>query len=165
MSIREKYLSLNAVMEEAISQLEEDAENPEFRKSVGDVVDLYKRVKDASDAIEEFSKRARKKRDLLKNVVLPSMFETEDTTSITRGGYRFTVSYNLRAGIKPNEAGKEPAFQWLRDHGYGDIVIETVNASTLSATAKAMADEGEELDDELFSTYIAPTTSVTKAKS
>lgn len=142
--------------------METAAEDPNNRMSIETAIELYRQVKGASESLEDFSKRAKKKRELLAKIVLPELFEQKGVSSITQNGYRFTCSYQVRASIHSGQ--KEGAFSWLRSNDYEDLITETVNASTLSATAKAMAEEGEELDDEFFNTYIAPNTSMTKVK-
>lgn len=103
----------------------------------------------------------------IKNVTLPQLFEDRKTKTVTVeiGGtiYRVSVSQVMRASIK-GDADKEKAYQWLRDNGLDALITETVNASTLSATAKAMIEDGKELDAGLFNVAVMPNTSVTKVK-
>jgi hypothetical protein len=58
---------------------------------------------------------------------------------------------------------KEAAFEWLRENGLGELITETVNASTLSAQARKMLEDGTELDADIFNVSVFPTTSITKA--
>lgn len=59
-------------------------------------------------------------------------------------------------------AGKDAAFEWLRLSDMGSLIVETVNASTLSATGKAMLQDGKELPETVFNTFYQPSTSLTK---
>ena len=63
-------------------------------------------------------------------------------------------------------AEKRPqAFQWLRDNGYGDIIQETVNASTLSAFAKTLLEtENKELPEEFFRVHAESQATLTRGK-
>lgn len=98
-----------------------------------------------------------------KDVRVPKAFEDAGVPTVNLDeGFRVTVSHKVRASVKGGM--KEQALQWLRDNGLGDIVSETVNSSTLSAVARTMVEENRELDADLFSVHIMPTTSVTKVK-
>ena len=54
---------------------------------------------------------------------------------------------------------KTAAWAWLRGAGLGAIIIETVNAQTLGATARELIEKGRELPSDLFktntNTYVA----------
>src|SRR5262245_58253430 len=50
-----------------------------------------------------------------KNLECPEIFENEGVTHIPLiDGYRVTVSYTLRASVKPDQ--KDAAYEWLRDN-------------------------------------------------
>lgn len=100
--------------------------------------------------------------DEYKTQLLPAIFEQEGVTSVPlTEGYRIGVSYTIRASIKPQE--KDRAYAWLRGNKLGDIITTTVNASTLSATARTLLEERNlELPDQLFTVANMPNTSVTK---
>lgn len=95
---------------------------------------------------------------------IPKAFEREGiTTFTTKSGYRVTVSERYVASINPDM--KDEAKAWLRKNGLDAIIIETVNASTLSAAGKAMLeDKGKELPEHLFNAAFLPGTSLTKVK-
>lgn len=100
----------------------------------------------------------------LAKVTIPTVFDAHKVPSITlEEGYRITVSHALRASIRGG-TDKQVAHQWLRDNGLGDIVTETVNASTLSAVAKTMAEENRELNGELFNVAVLANTSFNRIK-
>ena len=97
----------------------------------------------------------------LKTNVVPAAFEREHVTSFnTANGYRVTTSVAVRASIRADM--KADAYAWLQQHGLGDIITPTVNASTLSAVAKKMMGDGIELDERFFHQYMQNSTSVTK---
>lgn len=99
----------------------------------------------------------------VKDVKLPEAFDRANIPNVTLDeGYRVGVSHSLRASVKANM--KDAAIKWLQDNGLGDIVTETINASTLSAVARTMAEDNKELDESVFHVFIQPTTSVTKTK-
>lgn len=115
------------------------------------------------DKIEETFKPFDELYRQIKEERLPASFDAMGVPTINLDeGYRVTVAHATRASIKGGQ--RDAAFEWLRDNGLEDIVTATVNASTLSAVAKTMAEENKELPEELFQTYVQPTTSVTKVK-
>jgi hypothetical protein len=59
---------------------------------------------------------------------------------------------------------KAAGFEWLRQHGHGGVIQETVNAQTLGALAKELNNDGTELPAPTFTTNIMTYTSVTKVK-
>lgn len=99
-----------------------------------------------------------------KSRVVPEVFESHGVPHVPLSeGYRVGVSTLFRATV--NKDRRDDAYQWLRDNGLQDLVIETVNASTLSSAAQVMRDDdNKELPPELFKTYDLPTTSVVSTK-
>lgn len=84
-----------------------------------------------------------------KNVKVPEVLEQSgvDNVPLSEG---FTVGYsvNIRASVVPGQ--KEAAFAWLTENDKGDLIQETLNASTLSAFAKEMREQNKDLPDDLF---------------
>jgi hypothetical protein len=120
-----------------------------------DLSSFADRVKELNSAVGELVKEVKENR-------LPNAFKEANATSITAYGYRFTVSTSLRAGIIPER--KDDAYNWLRENGLEDLIQETVNASTLAATAKTLLEDGVDMPDDLFRTHYFENTSKTKVK-
>lgn len=99
-----------------------------------------------------------------KTVELPAVFEQEGVPHVSLDeGYRVGVSMVFRASIVSDQ--KLAAYQWLRDNNLADIITTTVNASTLSAAAKAEIEERNvEFPSDLFKIATLPTVSVTGTK-
>lgn len=116
--------------------------------------------------LDEFDKNYNKVYEVIKKERMPAMLEAVGMTNVPLAeGYRVGVSLNYRASIR--EGQKDAAHKWLREQGLGDLIQETVNASTLSAAAKALLEDEtnpRELDDTIFNCAFMPTTSVTKTK-
>lgn len=96
------------------------------------------------------------------NVKVPAAFEQAGITHVPLAeGYRVGISHTWRASIKKDM--KKEAYAWLEQNNHGDIITETVNASTLSALAKELNEEqNQELPEKLFTSAHMPATSVTK---
>ena len=148
----------------------------ELDKSLADVVSEYTddfspielaryfvKVRQIKDEAEATTKQFDAFYEELAKIKIPTIFDQHKVPSISLDeGYRVTVSHALRASIR--SGAREAAHQWLRDHGLADIVTETVNASTLSAVAKTMAEENQDLDPDLFNTAIIANTSFNRLK-
>lgn len=137
-------------------------------KTAGELAYMYKRVRDVREALQAALAplasewKASGIYDDLQKRIVPAAFEAEGITSYTSSwGFRVGVSMRYLASMKD----KEKAIQWLRDNGLADLVQPTVNASTLSASGKALIDQGKELPDDLFDCYFQATTSMTKVKA
>ena len=123
----------------------------------------YVRVKQYRDAAESVLSALSLERDRLAYELVPKVFDSEEATTITlEMGYRVTLSSFLRATI--NQDKRDLAHKWLRKHGHGDAIIETVNSSTLSSLAKELMAENRELPEDIFSVHVGRNTSVTKVQ-
>ena len=129
-------------------------------RSIEDAVSIYRSLRNYKDDVEAQLKLLTAAIDKLRREDLPTKFKEAGVTSITVNSYRYTITENVYASIPPD--GKVNAYQWLRDNELGALIIETVNASTLSAQARALMEEGKELPPELFKVSILPNVSMTK---
>ena len=127
---------------------------------IAEACEVFRGLKELNDKYSETGKLLSAAIEVLKHNIIPEKFESSKVSSFTTTtGYRVGISMLTRASMTDKEGGK----QWLRDNGLGDLITETVNASTLSATAKSLLEEGgKELDPQFFKTSIVPTTSVTR---
>lgn len=119
-----------------------------------------RQVRDMVDELEYVLKQFKDARERLKTEIMPAKFDEAGVSSITVNGHRFTKSERLRVSMSDKDNG----MQWLRDHDLGDLIKETVNAQTLAATARSLLEEGRELPEDYFKTFIFANTSITKAK-
>ena len=74
--------------------------------------------------------------------------EEHDINKIDVDGIKIRMETEIFATIPA--ANKQTAIAWLREHGMGSLVTETVNGSTLKATAKAMMIDGRDLPADIF---------------
>lgn len=58
--------------------------------------------------------------------------------------------------------GKRIGYRWLKENDHGELVVETVNSSTLSAFAKDILESGHELPEDIFKVSIQHYTSIRK---
>ena len=128
------------------------------KMSIDAAVMVLLRARELDDELRALKSECGKVLKRLKEDIIPTRFEESGITTITVDGYRYTKSESIRASMKDKEAAKE----WLRNNDLGDLVTETVNSSTLSATARTLLEDGGELPEDMFNVYIMNNMSVTK---
>lgn len=100
--------------------------------------------------------------DFVRINVLPARMEEEGYEGglkITGVG-RIKMLSDVRASI-PSDSKKD-AYDWLSDHGHGDMVVKTVNNSTLKALSLRKIKENDPLPEEFFKIVPYTKTSITK---
>lgn len=102
-----------------------------------------------SDALDVVRKALNTEYDHIKLKALPDlMAEMELRTFTVEGAGRVQIGGDVYASISADN--KEKAYAWLREHNYGSLITETVNASTLKAWCKEGMEQGREMPDDLF---------------
>lgn len=125
--------------------------------------EYYRRLRVLKDEAEAVAKQLSKEVESYGMGVLPETFEREGVTTMNlASGYRVTISEVVRASIPADT--KPLAYDWLVNNDLGDLITSTVNASTLSATAKELIKQGRELPEGLFKVAVLPQVSMTKLK-
>jgi hypothetical protein len=146
-------MGLNALMQMGASDNSPAQLFDELKERAG-VVPLeqsvveYSQLREVIDTLDEMQKALNKIKEFMQYTVIPDEFESREVDKITVAGHTAYISADMRCSIVD---GKKPAaYQWLRDNGRGDLIVETVNSSTLASSAKAALKQGEPLPDELF---------------
>ena len=123
---------------------------------------VYIDMRALMDAMSDIWSDLTEVRDKLAQEWIPEAFHAEDVKTITlKEGYRVTIQGLVRASTRNMERG----IQWMKEHGYEDVPKLTINASTLAAIARTLAEKNQELPDEIFNVYFGSNTSVTKLGS
>lgn len=155
MNISEELTDLLSAIDTFIDKLEE-TNLPQYAM-------LYRALYDAEEKLSKSLDKLSKKKEELKNKLLPELFEKNEVKTLTTlTGDRLTVTNKLYANIKKENV--EQALDWLRENGGEDIIKETVNHNTLSAFLKSEMEENKEIPEELFSVYVQPSISLTRKK-
>lgn len=161
-SVNEILEYLSAATDLVVGKLPGELEFAE-KDGVVELTRAFVELRGVKDKLDAIAKDFSKVYEDFKVGRLPAAFELAGVPTVNLDeGYRVTVSHRVFASVKGDR--KEQAYQWLKENGFGDLVTQTVNTATLSAAAKAMAEENQELDPDLFNIAIIPTTSVTKTK-
>ena len=74
-------------------------------------------------------------------VALAEFMTLNETPNFTHGGTSFSLKTSLKASAVSGK--KEALYSSLKNAGYGDLVVETVNPSSLSAFVKEQISENE----------------------
>lgn len=114
------------------------------------VRNLHARLKEIAADVNQIAER-------LSTFLVPSAMQEAGFTTVNHAVGRVSISSRVSASM----VEKHGAMAWLRDHDLGDLIIETVNAQTLSAQAKSMLEAGEELPTEFFKVSTKTQTSIT----
>jgi hypothetical protein len=129
-----------------------------------ELVQLYSYIRTVKEHIDELFKHTDTMLAALASGRIPEAFEREQLQTLTTAeGDRATVVQKLYASILAEK--REQAFKWLRDNGHESLITEVVNAQTLSAFARAEAEQGRELPEETFTTHQKPTVTLTRSKA
>lgn len=111
---------------------------------------LHARLKEIAADVHQLS-------EALSTQLVPEAMRAAGFTTVNHEIGRVSISSRISASM----VEKVGAIAWLKDHDLGDLVIETVNANTLSAQAKVMLEAGEELPIEHFKVTTKIQTSIT----
>ncbi len=122
------------------------------------ILRYFNTLRDAYERMDEQRKRIFAQIEHLSRTVIPERMAEEGVTTMTLDGFRYTVGTRSSTSILDKESG----YGWLIINGHGDIIQQTVNASTLAAFARRyLEDTGKDLP-EFFKTTSMKFTSVTK---
>ncbi|MCD8157751.1 MAG: hypothetical protein LUD77_02330 [Clostridiales bacterium] len=106
-----------------------------------ELAERYKALRDEKKKAEDYLKQVTSEKDKAEKQLFELMLQTE-TENFTRKGTRFSMSVKTRASTK---AGcKDDLFAALRAHGYGDLVVETVNANSLTSLVKELKETNDQ---------------------
>lgn len=120
--------------------------------------ELADRLKAAKDRKKELDAETKANNAVIEDLdrQLSEQMAEQEVDRFSRNGSLFYLSSRLFASPRAGE--KEPMIAALKANGYGDLVVETVNANTLASFAKERMAESEtgELPgwlDAVVSTY------------
>jgi hypothetical protein len=132
-------------------QQQPEHKNDVFAKKYADMttIDIVRAMaslaKDKESKDAELSKIAAEY-DYVRMNLIPARFEDEGIDGMTIDGVG-RVSLTGDLFVSCLAANREALYSYFRDIGKGSLVVETINASTLKATVKAMMKKGEEIPE------------------
>ncbi len=151
----------------SLAQVAGTIEKSETPQAIEELVRSYFRIKDVAEETEAALKRIKAVQRTLATEIIPEQLDDQGVTNISAAVDDGTIrrfARTTRLAASPKADKKPECFAWLRANGLEDLIQETVNAQTLSATARTMVEDGEDLPEEFFNVAYLNNTSVTKVK-
>lgn len=104
------------------------------------------RLRDQKEELEAELKVINKAKTELETQRLPQMMEDAEVEKMTIEG---VGTLYTQAGVYASilASDRDKAYDWLREHGHGDIVKETVHHQSLTAWVKEMLGDGNQLPE------------------
>jgi hypothetical protein len=132
--------------------------------STVDMVRGMATLKGVKERLEDELKAINKEYDYVRLKAVPKRFEDEGIEILRVEGVG-RVSLTGDMYVKPVKTKMREFFDWLRDHGSGGLIKETVAASTLKAAVKQWMQKGEEVPDEFLKVEPFTRASITKTRA
>lgn len=106
--------------------------------------ELADRLKNLRDKKKEIEISLKSVNDMIFEVesALAEFMTLSETQNFTRSGTMFSLTTSTKASAKAGR--KDELYALLKDAGYGDLVVETVNPSSLSAFVKEQISENND---------------------
>lgn len=149
-------------IEDAKSLLTQEAETAIAANNPAELVRTYADLREEGEALRDAIADISKMERDLSYTKIPECFDLHGIQNVNVVGYgRVSLSQKWACSIIDREKG----FSFLREHGQGGMIIETVNAQTLGAWAHAETEEkGREPPSEIFKTSVSRFVSLTRTK-
>ncbi len=129
---QQKIMSLLAEAKTALDEAAKLANNVDYGKmTLAELCVYHSDLKDVHGEVDTSRKRIYGITDVLSKSILPERFDAEDITKlqVESVGKSFYYLHKASASMPNKEAG----YEWLRENGAGDLIVETVNAGTLAS--------------------------------
>ena len=130
------------------------------------LADKLKKLRDRKAELEDDLKALTAEIDETDKALSDQMMEAE-LPKFSHSGVTFYLKTRLFAS--PQAGRKEDMFDALREHGYGDLITETVNSNTLSSFCKEQIEQSGEAEalpewlSQVVSTYEKTSVGVRKS--
>ncbi len=122
--------------------------------AVEDLGREMEKVRKKLDGLGEEKTKTQKRYDFITKNILPIKMEEAGMSSFKlKSGKGITVGDIMYVTSRKEQ---QPAlFEWMRDRGNGDLVLETINSSSLKAFVKKCIKDGQEYPSELINVSTA----------
>lgn len=105
-----------------------------------------KELKDLKDYLNEELKKVNEEIEKVETELFEAMAANE-LQNFNLNGHTYYLNVRTYASVIPEE--KEEVYNWLKEHGYGDLIYEAVNANTFAAFINELTEEQGTLPPEL----------------
>lgn len=123
---------------------------PEYSlMSVTELVQVMAALENEIEKQSQISKALNVRYDHLRLRVIPDRCEVEGIDGLrVKGTGTLVLTSDIYASIVGGR--KQDAYDWLRENNHEDLIVETVNASTLKSFLRTKLKAGDEIPEELF---------------
>ncbi len=145
----------------AIVEAVGEATKNDGKVPVPQIAEYYFHLDTAYEQVDKARKRVYHVTDMFNKHLLPTRLKDSglDLIRVAAVARSFSVVTKTSATLLDKEKG----FEWLRGIGQGDVIQETVNASTLSALCRnLLLEQGIEPPEDIVKMSSYDTTSMTK---
>lgn len=145
---KEKYLDACEMSQN------EDELGAQLGSGASALFDLSDRLKDLKDKKKEIEASLKNINDMIFETesALSELMTLSETQNFTRSGTMFSLTTSTKASAVAGK--KDELYSLLKNSGYGELVIETVNPSSLSAFVKEQISENDELLPEWLDGFV-----------
>ena len=105
--------------------------------------DYFAFIQKAKNLKKEWDE-AKKDRDKAEELLIQTLENANLSQAKIDGLGIFFFKYGFHASIEA--AKKSEGFQWIRDQGHGDLIGESITATTFSGFIKELIDEDEDIE-------------------
>lgn len=131
--------------------------------NIPELCKFYKELTEGLELIDDLVKALKEIENELSTKILPDLFEATGVDSIKVHNRQFILTGRLFANMPMDMQAK--GLPWLREVGYGAIIKEGVNSSTLSSAMKEYIEQnGKMPPEDCMTTFIKKGISVRKAR-
>ena len=113
----------------------------------------------ANEMAEELKSTIGKVYDWVRTGVLPEKMDEEGLELLRVEG---VGRVSLTSDINVSVVNKDESFKWLEESGHGDMITETVNASSLKALLRRLIRDGKEVPEVIYKVTPFTRASITK---
>ena len=146
-------------LDKLITEIETDTVAVVQTKDIPTTVAHYAYVRELHDSLKERITALGRHVESLSYQILPTMFANQNVKTISLPDIgRVTVKVRWNATMLNKQGGMD----WLRSTGNNGLIIETVNARTLTSFAQAETLAGHPLPEDLFKVGTAQYVSLTR---
>lgn len=130
----------------AVAQAVEEAQKRPEITDIAEAIRMQALYREELEAIAALKAELEKRHDWVRTVVVPKLMEDADVTTITIEGVG-RVHLQDDVYVSTPAENRERAMRWFDDNGFGDLISNTINGSTLAAWVRRRLKSGQEIPD------------------
>lgn len=127
-----------------VVKLWEDMQDPETFEEAGKLMIDFR---DTAKVVGDLKKILESAFNQFKFRTIPDMLNEQGTRSM---GIEGLGTFTMATDVKLSKDKPELWMDWLKDHGHGEAIKETIHSSTEKAVVKTLLNEGVELPDHIL---------------